>query len=53
MVVYTHRPQSSSFLGLPYRILDMNPPKELLWGLWLKVQGFKGLEAFGFVQVIV
>ena len=30
----THRPQSSSFLGLPYRILNMNPQKELLWGLW-------------------
>ena len=32
----THRPQSSSFLGLPYRILNMNPKKELLWGLWVK-----------------
>ena len=31
----THRPQSSSFLGLPYRILNMNPTKELLWGLWV------------------
>ena len=31
----THRPQSSSFLGLPYRILNMNPKKELLWGLWV------------------
>ena len=31
----THRPQSSSFLGFPYRILNMNPKKELLWGLWL------------------
>ena len=27
----THRPHSSSFLGLP------NPKKELLWGLWLLV----------------
>ena len=31
----THRPQSSSFLGLPYRNLNMNPKKELLWGLWV------------------
>ena len=31
----THRPQSSSFLGLPYRTLNMNPKKELLWGLWV------------------
>ena len=30
-----HRYQSSSFLGLPPRILNMNPPKELLWGLWV------------------
>ena len=27
----THRLQSSSFLGLPYRILNMKPKKELLW----------------------
>ena len=32
---YTHRPQSSSFLGLPYRILNMNPKKELFWSLWV------------------
>ena len=29
---HTHRPQSSSFWGLPYRILNMNPKKELPWG---------------------
>ena len=34
-LAFTHRPQSSSFLGLPYRILNMNPQKELLWGLWV------------------
>ena len=34
----THRPQSSSFLGLPYRILNMNPKKELLWGLWVLIR---------------
>ena len=31
----THRHQSSSFLGFPYRILNMNTQKELLWGLWV------------------
>ena len=31
----THRPHGSSFLGFPYRILYMNPKKELLWGLWV------------------
>ena len=35
-VQLTHRPRSSSFLGLPYRTLNMNPNKELLWGLWVK-----------------
>ena len=33
----THRLLSSSFLGLPYRILNMNHKKELLRSLWLKV----------------
>ena len=32
---FTHRPLSSSFLGLPYRILKMNHRKELLRGLWV------------------
>ena len=27
ILVYTHRPQSSSFWGLPYRILNIKPPK--------------------------
>ena len=31
----THRPLSSSFLGLPYRILSINHEKELLRGLWV------------------
>ena len=31
----THRPLSSSFLGLPYRILNMIHKKELLRGLWV------------------
>ena len=43
----THTPLSSSFLGLPYRILNTNHKKELLrglWvGLWLRVSGFVGL----------
>ena len=30
----THRLLSSSFLGLPYRILNMNHKKELLRSLW-------------------
>ena len=29
-----HRPLSCSFLGLPYRILNINHNKELLRGLW-------------------
>ena len=45
----TYRPQSSSFLGLPYRILNMNPEKELLWGLWvvlsdIEFQCYVGVE---------
>ena len=32
---HSHRLHSSSFLGLPYRILYMNPQKELLWNLWV------------------
>ena len=39
----THRPLSSSFLGLPYRILNMNHKKELLRGLWVETQT---IEAF-------
>ena len=33
--VPTHRPLSSSFLGLPYRILNTSHKKELLRGLWV------------------
>ena len=33
--VTTHRPLSSSFLVLPYRILYINHKKELLRGLWV------------------
>ena len=28
-------PKVVPFLGLPYRILYMNPQKELLWGFWV------------------
>ena len=35
----THRPLSSSFWGLPYRILNINHKEELLRGLWV---GFRG-----------
>ena len=31
----THGLLSSSFLGLPYRILANNPKKEILRGLWV------------------
>ena len=31
----THRPLSSSLLGFPYRILNINHKKELLRGLWV------------------
>ena len=31
----SHRPLSSSFLGLPYRNLNINHKKELLRGLWV------------------
>ena len=31
--MFTLRPHSSSLLGLPYRILNMNHKRELLWGL--------------------
>ena len=34
--VPTHRPLSSSFLGLPYRILNINHNKEPLRGLWVR-----------------
>ena len=34
-IVVTHRLHSSSFLGLPYRIRNMDPKKELLWSLWV------------------
>ena len=37
---HTHRLLSSSFLGLPYRILNMNPKKELLRSLWVEVSFF-------------
>ena len=35
---FAHRPQSSSFLGVPYRILNMYPQKELLWGPWVRIR---------------
>ena len=38
LLVYgtTHRLLNSSFLGLPYRILNMNHKKELLKSLWVE-----------------
>ena len=37
-VPHTHRLLSSSFLGLPYRILNVNHKKELLRSLWVVIQ---------------
>ena len=50
----THRPLSSSFLGLPYRILNINHEKELLRGLWLGPLGFgaSGFWALGLIGCI-
>ena len=45
----THRPLSSSFLGLPYRILNINHKKELLRGLWV---GFMGLRSWSSVVFV-
>ena len=36
----THRPLSSSFLGSPSRILNINHKKELLRGLWVSLLQF-------------
>ena len=33
---FAHRLLSSSFLGVPYRILSMNQKKELLRSLWVQ-----------------
>ena len=38
VIGFTHRPRSSSFLGLPYRILNLNHKKELLRGLWVELK---------------
>ena len=38
---FTHRPLSSSFLGLPYRILNINHKKELFGGLWVGFREFR------------
>ena len=40
----------SPFLGLPYRILNINPQKELLWSLWVFLLGstaLTGIESLG------
>ena len=38
VAVPTHRPLSSSFLGLPYRFVNINHKKELLRGLWVSLK---------------
>ena len=45
--VLPHRPLSSSFLGLPYRILNINHKKELLRGLWVDLRDFGSLSFLG------
>ena len=44
-IIGTQRLHSSSFLGVPYRILNMNPKKELLWSLWVSSQFSSDLAA--------
>ena len=41
----TQRPQSSSLLGVPHRIQNINPQKELLWGLWVEELLLHGSDA--------
>ena len=49
---YRYGPHGSAFLGLPYRILSMNPEKELLWGLWVAVGLHPSLKmGLGFSQL--
>ena len=43
-VLITQRLHSSSFLGFPYRILNMNPKKEPLWSL--RVGAFNNYREF-------
>ena len=45
---HTQRLHSSSFLGLPYRILYMNPKKELLWSPWVLIQP---INHYGFAEL--
>ena len=40
-LVFTQRLHGSSFSGLPYRILYMNPKKELLWSLRVEALGYR------------
>ena len=44
---FTHRPLSSSFWGLPYRVLNINHKKELLRGLWLMGRDVSGFRSLG------
>ena len=39
-------PQSSSFLGFIFRILQGNPQKELLWGLSIEPEGASPVWVF-------
>ena len=47
----THRLLSSSFLGLPYRILNMNHKEELLRSLWVTRPEDSALRGFSEVDI--
>ena len=48
----THRLQSSSALGLPYRILNISHKKGLLWSLWVRLKKFAWLSRFRREQLV-
>ena len=41
-ILITQGLHSNSFLGLPYRFLNMNPKKELRWSLRVKMKYLRG-----------
>ena len=49
---FTQRPRSSSFWGLPYRVLNMNHKKDLLRSLWVGRSGFRIVMIFAHLTVL-
>ena len=49
---FSHRLLSSSFLGLPYRLLNLIHKKELLRGLWVALSGVSGGGGGAGLQVV-